>query len=481
MKRKFFIILLVLLTLMSGCTGKEPLPDDTLPETTKIDESETTTTLLDEYINGLTVLENPVREYGESTAYIQMDDKLGIRIAYPETGIDALDREILRWIEESVAYYEAETADLNTKYGTAELTADYDSCLFENLVSIKISGLFDKPYQAHPIDILKTFHADISTGELVSLDDLLLEDGKEKLKKMVMEDASLNEEDVDSHLLDNWVLNTEGLFIILNRGDYLPMSDGTVSLSYTHEELEDILVLPGSDLVIESENQTVADNTDITDITEKEVGGEADSIDPSKPMVALTFDDGPSKHTARLLDAFVTYGGKGTFFVLGNRIDERQDTIKRITQEGHEIGGHSWSHRQLTNLSEGDLTDQIMNTRAKIYEVTGVDATIIRPPYGAYNDDVKSVCRNLGIVMVNWSVDTLDWKHKDADKVYDAIMKDVKDGDIILCHDLYESTVDAMERVIPELLAQGYQLVTVSELLAYSDKEITVGKVYNKR
>ncbi|MBR3808102.1 MAG: hypothetical protein IKJ15_07005, partial [Lachnospiraceae bacterium] len=74
-----------------------------------------------------------------------------------------------------------------------------------------------------------------------------------------------------------------------------------------------------------------------------------------------------------------------------------------------------------------------------------------------------------------------DWKHKDADKVYDAIMKDVKDGDIILCHDLYESTVDAMERVIPELLEQGYQLVTVSELLAYSDKEITVGKVYNKR
>ena len=179
MKRKFFIILLVLLTLMSGCIGKEPLPDDTFPETTKIDESETTTTLLDEYINGLTVLENPVREYGESTAYIQMDDKLGIRIAYPETGIDALDREILRWIEESVAYYEAETADLDTKYGIAELTADYDSYLFENLVSIKISGLFDKPYQAHPIDILKTFHADISTGELVSLDDLLLEDGKE--------------------------------------------------------------------------------------------------------------------------------------------------------------------------------------------------------------------------------------------------------------------------------------------------------------
>lgn len=478
MKRNILIILTMLSIILQGCTGKEKIPDDIPSEPSKVEETESTATLLNEYINGLSVLENPVRDYGESTAFIRLDDKLGIRIAYPETEIDSLNREIYTWIEETVAYYERETADLNTKDGAAELTADYESYLLDNLVSVKISGLFDKPYQAHPIDILKTFHADIATGKLVRLEDLLIEGGKQQLENMVIRDASLNAADVDQRLLDNWILDAEGLLILLNRGDYLPMSDGTVSLFYTYEELKNIFIWPGTDLTIETENKDVADDTFVTG---KEMASATGTIDPDKPMVALTFDDGPSKHTARLLDIFATYGGKGTFFVLGNRIDERQETIIRITGEGHEIGGHSWSHRQLTNLSEGDLTDQIMNTRAKIYEVTGVDATIIRPPYGAYNDDVKSVCKNLGIVMVNWSVDTLDWKHKDADKVYDAIMKDVKDGDIILCHDLYESTVDAMERVIPELLAQGYQLVTVSELLAYSDKEIIVGKVYTKR
>ena len=198
-------------------------------------------------------------------------------------------------------------------------------------------------------------------------------------------------------------------------------------------------------------------------------------------MLALTFDDGPSTHTERLLDAFAAHGGKGTFYVVGNMISNRPDTLKRMSEEGHEIGGHSWDHRQLTKLSTEDLTDQIMNTRAKIYDITGLDAVTMRPPYGSYNDQVKEVCKELGIVMVNWSVDTLDWKYKDADTVYNAVMKDAKDGAIILCHDLHKTTVAAMERAIPDLIAQGYQLVTVSELLSCSEKTITPGSVYFKR
>lgn len=473
MKKQLLILFLTLMFFLQGCTRENSLSDNT----PKTDEN-ATTTLLNEYIEGLNVIENPVREYGESTAFVMLDKKLGVRIAYPETTIAALNEAIYLWIDEIVSYYKTDTLDLNPKYGTAELTADYDSYLYGNIVSIKISGLYDRPYQAHPIDILATFHADIETLELVTLDDFLINDGKQKLENMVIKDASLNTEDVDQHLLDNWILNAEGLLIILNRGDYLPMSEGTVTLFYSHEDLADILVMSDNDSTIETENQTASDNASNF---EKEFLSTPLTIDPDKPMVALTFDDGPSKHTARLLDVFLTHGGKGTFFVLGNRIDERPDTVKRITEEGHEIAGHSWSHRQLTNLSTQDLKDQIMNTRAKIYEITGVDSTLIRPPYGAVNDNVKSVCKNLGIILVNWSVDTLDWEHKDADRVYNSIMQDIKDGDIILCHDLYKSTVDAMERVIPELIANGYQLVTVSELLSYSDKEITVGKVYNKR
>lgn len=203
-------------------------------------------------------------------------------------------------------------------------------------------------------------------------------------------------------------------------------------------------------------------------------------VDPQKPMIALTFDDGPSKHTAKLLDVFATYGGKGTFFVVGNLLDNRNEVIRRIVMEGHEIGGHSWSHRQLTNLNAEELTDQLMTTRAKIYEITGVDSTLIRPPYGSYNDQVKDVCKKLGIHMVNWSVDTMDWEYKDANRIYDTIMSEAKDGDIILCHDLYGTTVEAMERVVPDLIAAGYQLVTVTELLSYGDRKVSAGNVYYK-
>ena len=181
-----------------------------------------------------------------------------------------------------------------------------------------------------------------------------------------------------------------------------------------------------------------------------------------------------------MLDVFAAHGGKGTFFVVGNTLDSRTDVVARIVQDGHEIAGHSWNHRQLTKLSTEELTEQIMATRAKIYEITGIDTTLLRPPYGSYNDTVKSVCTNLGIYMANWSLDTLDWKYKDPTRIYNSIMKDVKDGDIILCHDLHGTTVDAMEKVIPDLIAKGYQLVTVTELLSHGEKGITAGNVYNK-
>jgi len=203
--------------------------------------------------------------------------------------------------------------------------------------------------------------------------------------------------------------------------------------------------------------------------------------DPELPMLALTFDDGPSAYTDRLLDYFAQYGGHGTFFVIGQQIDNRSDTVARITEEGHEIGGHSWDHKQLTKLDEYEILEQLRQTRAKIFEYTGVDAKLMRPPYGSFNDQVKTVCAELHVSLINWNVDTLDWQNRNADIVYDTIMRQARDGAIILCHDLHKTTVDAMERVIPALIEQGYQLVTVSQLLTSLGGEIVPGTVYNHR
>lgn len=473
--QKIISLFLILVLCLSSCS-KPPM--DSIRNTETEQDVSSSDALLEEYLSNPDILRTPVREYGESTAFIQLEEDLGVRIAYPETKLAALNEAIENWITDTVSYFESESTTTTDTKESAELTVDYDSYLTGNIVSVKFSGLFDKPYSAHPFDIIATFHADITTGKLIYLDDILASGGREVLQRMVIKNGGIEDEVIDEHLLDLWTLNSDGLEIILERGDYLPMSEGTVILHYSYDEVKDILLLPVENAATATETEELTE-TERMENTEQNLS--ATTIDPDKPMVALTFDDGPSKHTARLLDIFATHGGKGTFFVIGNLIDSRADTVKRMSDEGHEVAGHSWNHRQLTKLTSDELTDQLMTTRAKICEVTGVDSTVIRPPYGAFNSDVKKICSNLGIVMVNWSVDTLDWKNKNADMVYNAIMSDVKDGDIILCHDLHATTVDAMERVIPDLIEKGYQLVTVSELLSYGDEEVCAGEVYNKK
>lgn len=205
---------------------------------------------------------------------------------------------------------------------------------------------------------------------------------------------------------------------------------------------------------------------------------DVEGIDPDKPMIALTFDDGPSVHTPRLLNAFKKHGGKGTFFVVGNLLDKNKVTAKRIVDEGHEIASHSWEHADLSQLSLEKAQKNLQKTHNKIYEITGVEPKLVRPPYGAYNDTVKYASYVCKESVVTWSVDTLDWKTRNADAVYKSVMSSAYDGAIILCHDLHPTTVDAMEKVIPDLIKRGYQLVTVSELLAYRKGEIVAGQVY---
>jgi peptidoglycan/xylan/chitin deacetylase (PgdA/CDA1 family) len=149
--------------------------------------------------------------------------------------------------------------------------------------------------------------------------------------------------------------------------------------------------------------------------------------------------------------------------------------------QGCQIIGHSWDHKDLTNLSEPEIRAELKDTADVIEAACGVRPAMYRPPYGAANDSVKAVSTELGFALINWNIDTLDWKTKNADAIYEAVMKDVSDGDIILCHDIYSSTADAMKRVIPKLTKQGYQLVTVEELLRFSQKPVKPGDVYFNR
>ena len=200
-------------------------------------------------------------------------------------------------------------------------------------------------------------------------------------------------------------------------------------------------------------------------------------IDPSKPMVALTFDDGPSQYTPGILDALEKYESRATFFEVGNRVNWYPDTVLRISKLGCEIGNHSYDHALLGNASAAKIRSEISTTDAKIKAITGKKPTLLRPPYGSIGSSLR---QNAGKPMILWSIDTLDWKSRNADAVYRNVINQVKDGDIILMHDIYSSTRTAVTRIVPELRKRGYQLVTVSELAQYRNVKLTAGGRYSQ-
>lgn len=205
------------------------------------------------------------------------------------------------------------------------------------------------------------------------------------------------------------------------------------------------------------------------------ISKEVTSIDPNKPMVALTFDDGPGKRTAELLDVLEEYSAHATFFVLGTNVERYPDEIKKMQEIGCEVGNHSYDHEDLSKLKKAGVKNQINTTNEIIREITGYGVPLVRPPYGAISEVMK---KQLEQPMILWNIDTLDWKTRNAKKTIKAVMKDVKDGDIILMHDIHSETVDAAIKLIPKLQEEGYQLVTVSEMAAAKGIQLEAGEKY---
>lgn len=202
------------------------------------------------------------------------------------------------------------------------------------------------------------------------------------------------------------------------------------------------------------------------------------AIDPSKPMVAITMDDGPNPDTTnKILDVFEKNYAKATFFCLGQNAEYYPETVQREYQLGMEVGTHTQSHKQLTKLSASELTTEIQESVDAIKNATGVAPTLMRPPYGAIDSTVLAEAKKQGLCAVNWSLDTEDWKTKNADDTYKMVMKAV-DGDVVLLHDIHEYNINAVERFVPDLIAEGYQLVTVSEMYEARGETLDPGTIH---
>lgn len=207
------------------------------------------------------------------------------------------------------------------------------------------------------------------------------------------------------------------------------------------------------------------------------------SLPDEKPQytgyLALTFDDGPSGAlTERLLDGLAERGAHATFFLCNYRIASYSSPMKRYIAEGHEVANHSANHTSLTSLSATGIDAELDATNTAVACYTGVTPTLMRPPGGSYNSTVLEEVSKRGMSCIIWSVDPMDWKVLNAEKVAQHIINNASDGDIILLHDLYSTSVDAALMVIDQLSQQGYAFVTVSELAAIKGYDLESGGVY---
>ena len=234
-----------------------------------------------------------------------------------------------------------------------------------------------------------------------------------------------------------------------------------------------IAILDLLDLTISKANESyhkvsVAPMSKHIRITERDI--------TNKMLVALTFDDGPSDATTpSLLDTLKNRDVPATFFMLGYMARSNPEVVKRIKAEGHDIASHTMYHQNLIRITPAAVQADINEANAVFQDILGHTLEYTRPPYGNINDAVRN---NVGTPMILWSVDTLDWKNQNTDSIISTTMSEVSDGAIILMHDIYPTTVNAVPVLIDELRKAGYEFVTISELTKIRGYTLQNGTAY---
>lgn len=259
------------------------------------------------------------------------------------------------------------------------------------------------------------------------------------------------------YLNENGAMQTG--WIQLAEGWYYLHSDGSMATGWICDE-------SGHNYYLQENGLWIADAIPSTD---KINGGY------ENPLVALTFDDGPGPYTDRLLNSLEKYGARATFFMLGQQVEQYPDAVRRMDALGCEIGNHSYDHADLTGLDNEGVQIEFGQTNQSLIQIIGRGASVARPPYASMN---QSVLDNIGMPSILWNIDTLDWQTMNAQATIDTVLNQVKDGDIILMHDIHQTSVQAAEAIIPALIDRGYTLVTVSELAGVRGVTLQTGNTY---
>ncbi len=433
------------------------------------------------------------KDLGEIESIIEYDTNALIGVHYPILGKKKIDQTNKDLVRKYIKDFKQELANnsFDDKNHKSELRIDYGTYIGpNNLISIEFDIVEDSSYMAHPDVNVATKIYDLSNDREIELGDIMNEGYLEHISQISEEYFTSNKtykDNIDVQLFkkgiypseenySNFLLKEDKIVFIFEKYQIFSGNLGISSIEIEYLDLKDYIK---PELIPAFTGENNFQETDIDPEKPKNnIILPKRDVDPNKPMVALTFDDGPNEMiTIPILNTLKKHNGAATFFVLGNHVSDNDNILKRMLEEGSEIGNHSYNHKELTKITPKELSEQIINTQNAVSDSTGIEPKLIRPTYGSYDDNLKS---KVDMPLILWSIDTLDWKSRDAQKATDHVLANIKDGEIVLMHDIYESTAKAVELLVPQLVERGYQLVTVSELFEARGESLKNGQIYYK-
>lgn len=378
----------------------------------------------------------------ETEKYIIQDDYKFI-LSYPLIKNKKIDLKINNFVEENKKIYNQNSDNIKS------MIVNYEIQEYKNITFVELNSFIyyeDDYVENNEIISFKT-----DTKEILKLKDIFNTPyyiSKLTTKTINQDKQQINEE-------NNFILSKSGLVIkynYLNKIKEYKINYDEIETYLKEEYKMDDIVIPV--LTPTKRNLNKYKN---------------------KKLIALTFDDGTSNNTKYFIKELQKRDALVTFFVVGNRVKKYEDVLKEAYLMGNQIGSHTYSHKNLLYLNEEEITKEIEKTNEAIYNVIGTKPTIIRVPYGNINKKIRSIS-NMNHIL--WNVDTLDWKYKNSNRVYKEIIKHAEDGNIILLHDIFKTSVNGVLKAIDELKKQGYGFVTIDEMVYLKNIKLDKSKTY---